>query len=276
VNPGAPAPLSINGGSSNGQTLGGVTVPFAFSISDPNGANDVSYAQFRLVDSAGGTYCYGDWGRPSALDLYDGTGPTTSFGVNQYDSFCIVSLVSITNSPTNPDVVTVVLNFTFSPADLVSYGGSYTVSEQVNYLASGAGPWQNVGSLVIEPPPTLSPAPTVTLTDTMQTSGYYFVGDNFVLTVTGPTTPLSLPVSVSIGGVYYGVQGMLTNGTLSFPGNWTAASIGSYAETWYVDGVQAGQPVVFSVGTHYRRNLRNGAWPSTLTYAPANTHAATR
>ena len=61
INAGATAPsLSINGGSGNGQTIAGVTVPFAFSISYAAGANNVRYAQFYLADSGGSGHCYGD------------------------------------------------------------------------------------------------------------------------------------------------------------------------------------------------------------------------
>jgi hypothetical protein len=242
--------LSINGGSGNGATLPGVTASLAFPISDPAGQNDVAWAQFYLAGSGGGGYCSGGWGRPSALDLYDGnTGVTNGFGSSQSDAFCTVSLASITNSPTDPNSVTVVLIFTINPA----YAGTYAVMEQVNYLSGIEGPWQNVGSLVVDSPPGLYPAPTVTLTDNTQSSGYYFVGDSFTLTVSGPTSPPNLPVSVTITGpsgvpVYYGVVGTIqSSGSLSLQSTWTTASVGVYAEAWYVDGVQAGSTLLFSV-----------------------------
>jgi hypothetical protein len=140
--------------------------------------------------------------------------------------------------------VTVVVNFTINPA----YTGSYAVMEQVNYLSGVQGPWQNAGSLVVEAPPSLNPAPTVTLTDMTQSSGSYFAGDSFTLTVTGPASPANLPVSESVNGVFYGAVGYINSGgTFTIPGSWAAADISSYAEIWYVDGVQAGPALLFSV-----------------------------
>ena len=151
--------LSINGGSSSYEVGPWTTVSLAFSLYDQaNGANDIGWAQFYLADSSGNGHCYGDWGRPNGLDLYDGnTGTTLGFGINQSDSFCTVSLASITNSSSDPTEVTVVLNFSFNPGP----GGAYTVLTQVNYDSWYAGPWEDVGTLIIEPATEPATSPTV-------------------------------------------------------------------------------------------------------------------
>jgi hypothetical protein len=162
--------LSINGGGSTAEVAPGANVSLAFNLYDQSGATDIGWAQFYLADSSGAAHCYGDWGRPSALDLYDGdTGATSGFGITQSDSFCTVSLASITNSPTDPTEVTVVLNFTFNPGT----DGTYSVLTQLNYGPGTAGPWQALGTLTIDParesetgtpvdqpPPDLEPIPT--------------------------------------------------------------------------------------------------------------------
>jgi hypothetical protein len=138
----SPPSLSINGGSGTGQTLATVTVPLAFAIYDTAGANDIGYAQFYLADSSGNAHCYGEWGRQNALFLYDGnTGITDGFGVDQSDSFCTVSLHSITNSVTDPTEATVILNFSFNPG----FAGTYSVMEQIDYVSGTGTSWQNVG-----------------------------------------------------------------------------------------------------------------------------------
>ncbi len=155
--------LSINGGSNSAEVAPSTNVSMAFNLYDPNGANDIGWAQFYLADSSGHTYCYGDWGRPSDLFLYDGnTGATHGFGINQSDSFCTVSLTSITNSPTDPTQVMVVLNFNFNPGT----DGAYTVLTQINYGSGYAGPWEALGTLTIDltrqpvtSPPVYQPPP---------------------------------------------------------------------------------------------------------------------
>jgi hypothetical protein len=153
-------PLSINGGSNGAEVAPSTNVSLAFNLYDQaNGANDIAWGQFYLEDSSGNAHCYGDWGRPDGLDLYDGgTGTTWGFGINQGDSFCNVSLTSITNSATDPTEATVVLNFNFNPGP----GGTYTVLTQINYgSGSGyAGPWEALGTVIVEPaqePVTSSP-----------------------------------------------------------------------------------------------------------------------
>jgi hypothetical protein len=162
--------LSINGGSNSAEVAPSTNVSMAFNLYDQGGANDIGWAQFYLADSSGNAYCYGDWGRPNGLDLYDGnTGATYGFGINQSDSFCTVSLASITNSPTDPTEVTVVLNFNFNPGP----GGTYSVLTQINYGSGYAGPWQALGTVTIDPaiapvtsspvyqpPPDVEPVPT--------------------------------------------------------------------------------------------------------------------
>ena len=140
--------LSINGGSNTAEVAPSTTVSMAFNLYDQAGANDISWAQFYLSDSSGGAHCYGDWGRPNGLDLYDGdTGATWGFGTTQTDSFCTVLLASITNSPTDATAVTVVLNLTFNPGT----DGTYSVLTQINYGSGSAGSWQALGTLTIDP-----------------------------------------------------------------------------------------------------------------------------
>ncbi len=150
--------LSINGGSNSAEVASSTAVSLAFNLYDQaNGANDVSWGQFYLADTSGNPYCYGDWGRPNGLDLYDGnTGTIWGFGISQSDPFCTVSLASITNSTSDPTEVTVVLNFNFNPGP----GGTYTVLTQINYGTGYAGPWEAPGTLIIDParePVTSSP-----------------------------------------------------------------------------------------------------------------------
>jgi hypothetical protein len=172
-----------------------------------------------------------------------GVGATNGFSISQGDTFCTASLVSITNSTTDPTEVTVVLNFTFNPG----FSGTYSVLTQVNYVDGFQSPWQNVGTLTIQSPPTLNPQPTVTLTDTTQGGGGYFVGDSFTLTVTGPP---NLPVSLTFNGIDNGVIANIgATGTYSVSGTWTSADTGNYTEVWYVDGVQANSALSFWVIT---------------------------
>ena len=147
--------LSINGGSNSAEVASSTSVSLAFNLYDQaNGANDIAWGQFYLADSSGNPYCYGDWGRPDGLDLYDGnTGTTHGFGINQSDNACTVSLASITNSPSDPTEVTVVLNLNFYPSAV----GVYTVLTQTNYGSAYAGPWQAVGTLLIDPGSTVTP-----------------------------------------------------------------------------------------------------------------------
>ncbi|SPF53875.1 exported hypothetical protein [Candidatus Sulfopaludibacter sp. SbA4] len=159
--------LSINGGSNSAEVAPSTTVSLAFNLYDQaNGANDIAYGQFYLADSSGNAYCYGDWGRPNGLDLYDGnTGTTWGFGMNQSDSFCTVSLASITNSSSDPTEVTVVLDFNFNPG----LGGTYTIQTQINYGAAYTGPWEALGTLIIDPA-------RVTISGHVTASGYPLAG----------------------------------------------------------------------------------------------------
>lgn len=144
--------LSINGGGSSAEVPPSTNVSMAFNLYDQaNGANDIGWAQFYLSDSSGNAFCYGDWGRDAAtggdLDLYDSGTGVTHLNQSQSDSFCTVSLVSITNSSGDPTELTVVLNFSFNPGP----GGTYNVMTQVNYGSGYAGPWEAVGTLTIDP-----------------------------------------------------------------------------------------------------------------------------
>jgi hypothetical protein len=130
-------------------------VSLAFNLYDQAyGANDIEWGQFYLADASGNAYCYGDWGRPNGLDLYDGgTGATWVFNQPQSDSFCTVSLASITNSASDPTEVTAVLNLNFYPANV----GTYTVLTQVNYGSGYAGPWEAAGTLIVDPGSAVAP-----------------------------------------------------------------------------------------------------------------------
>jgi hypothetical protein len=113
----------------------------------------------------------GDWGRPNGLFLYDGdTGATWGFGINQSDSFCTVSLTSITNSATDPTQVTIVLNFRFNPG----HGGTYSVLTQINYGSGYAGPWEALGTLMLDPG-------QVTISGHVTALGYPLVGATVAL-----------------------------------------------------------------------------------------------
>lgn len=234
--------------------IGGITGTFTFTYPD---ASNFGYAGFLLQNSAGTDYCYGDWGVSNGvdeMDLYDsGTGITQGLNVSQSDGFCTISLNSVTNVAPNTILATV--NITINPA----YTGTYEVMALIVSNSNVAGSWQNVGSLVVNSPTPVSPAPTVTLTDTTQSSGYYFAGDSFTLTVTGPPNQ---PVSVTANGVYDGqliLNGSLAvtnaSGVWSTSGSWSASNIGSYTQTWYVGGAPSAPagsgipgPLVFQVG----------------------------
>jgi hypothetical protein len=223
-----------------------VTVPFTFSYYDQNGQNDIAWAQFILMDAAGNGHCYGDWGRDASyggvLDLYDsGMGPTYGFGVNQNDSFCTVSLVSIANSNSDPTLVTVVLNFSFTAGN----NGTYLAETQVNYVSGYEGSWESVGTF------TLESTPTVQLTDLTQASGSYLAGDSFAVSVCGPANQ---QVSVATNGAG---PSAISSDTGSFStdslgnwvkhGTWSSGDINSYVETWYAGGVAATPVLSFSV-----------------------------
>jgi hypothetical protein len=261
--------LSINGGPSTAQVAPGVTVPFAFSYYDQNGANDIGWAQFLLEDRAGNLYCYGDWGRPNALDLYDGnTGVTYGFGVNQSDAFCTVSLGSITNPPTDPTLVTVVLNLTFA----AGYTGSYSVLTQVNYLSGYAGPWNGVGTVNVET------APTVQLSDLTQGTASQpgqalaaWAGDDFTVTVAGPPGQAVTVNQNGAGDSYVGTTD--SNGNWSTTSAWQATDVGSYSQVWKVGGATAlPNPLMFQVTALLSSVTTSGTPPpDTLPTPPPDT-----
>jgi hypothetical protein len=238
--------LNLNGGANSGQINAVVPLTFSFTDSDPaNGANNIAYAQFALVDSSGNYNCYGDWGPPSALDLYlptlRGTTTTGTPASPLNNSFCAVSLVSITD--TSASAVTAEVNFTFSPTS----AGTYTIMQQVNYLAGGTGPWESLGSLTVGPPS----GPAVWITDL--TSGNYYVGDSYSVTVTGQSNQ---QVTVSVDGraaaPAVNAQGSSTTnaqGVWTTTGTWAAADVGNYAETYYVAGLQTLPGLSFQVAS---------------------------
>jgi len=226
-------------------TLPTITVPFNYYFQDKTyGANDVNYAQFGLMDSNGNYQCYGGWGRPNALELYyPGAVATYGLPTTQAESFCTVTLESITNSTSDPTAVTVLLGFTFNPG----FAGTYTVMSQLNYLTGyGTPAFENIGTVTIQTPPPEYPAPTVTLVDNTQQSGIFVVGDYFTLTVAGQA---GLPVSVIVGGVDSGALGTTTGGAYTIgPRQFTTS--GNFTESWYVNGVAASpNPLSFSVLT---------------------------
>jgi hypothetical protein len=239
--------LTFNGttGPNYTSTAAAITVPFYYYHQDKAyGANDVSYAQFALADSGGTFHCYGDWGRTNALYLYDGnTGVTNGFGINQADSFCTISLVSITNSLTDPTAVTVVLNFVFNQG----FGETFTVMSQMDYASGYQTPsFENVGSLTVQQPS----GPTVELSVAGKTGVDYQVGDTFTVTVNAPNQPGAQIAVVQNGGPLTNIPGWVTNTQgvyTSPPTTWGIGNVGNYAQTYYVAGNMAVPGLSFQV-----------------------------
>jgi sugar lactone lactonase YvrE len=253
--------LSINGGPSSAVTLPGVVVPFTYSIYDIDyGADDVQWAQYYLSDGSGNVHCLGNWGRPNGLDLYDGnTGVTYGFGINQSDAFCTVSLVSITDSPTDPTEVTVVLNFTFN----ASVSGTFSVLNQVNYFSFGA-PVENVGTLQI------NPSGGVLLSDVTQGTTAQagsalaaWVGDSFTLAVSGPSGQ-SVTVAQN-GGSDVAVGSTDGRGNWSSSGTWQISDIGNYSQVWKVGGTPINpNPILFQVSQFPSSYTTSGSPPPVI------------
>ena len=243
--------LTFNGptGPNSTSSLSTVKIPFWFRhVDEQNGADDVHWAQFYLADSNGGVHCYGNWGRPNGLTLYSGSvGTTNGFGIYQADSMCSVSLESITNSKlvlsdTTDQVATVVLNFVVNPG----FTGTYSVMSQVNYLTSAEANFTNVGSVTINAPSTSVAPATIQLTNTTQSSGYYFSNDSYTVSVSGGS---NLPVSFNRNGINVGEVGYTdASGHFSYTGKWPATSPALIAnETWYTGGVEANPKLLYSV-----------------------------
>ena len=236
-------------GPNSTSSLPTVKIPFWFRhVDEQNGADDVHWAQFYLADSNGGVHCYGNWGRPNGLTLYNGSaGTTKGFGIYQADSMCSVSLESISNSKlvlsdTTDQVATVVLNFVVNPG----FTGTYSVMSQVNYLTSADANFTNVGTVTINAPSTSVAPATIQLTDTTQSSGYYFSNDSYTVSVAGGA---NLPVSFSRNGINSGEVGSTdASGHFSYTGKWPATSPALNAnETWYTGGVEANPKLLYSV-----------------------------
>ena len=148
---------SVGGGSNTYTTFATFTTAFTYTMHDQAGGEEgVAWAQFFLAGSGqpfpGGLHCEGNWGSNGGLNLYDGTPTTQPVGFNQplEDNFCTVSLVSI--NVINSTDLQVTVNFTFSAES----AGAYSVYNQT-YLTSGyVGTWENVGTLTLKQPFTLS------------------------------------------------------------------------------------------------------------------------
>ena len=91
------------------------------------------------------------------------------------------------------------------------------------------------------------PAPTLNLSVTGNQSGTtYHVGDSFTLTITG-TGYARQPVTVAENGADPFTMGTITGNTYTVSGTWTAASVGTYKQTWYVGGVPVTPALNFSI-----------------------------
>ena len=248
--------VSISGNYGTVEIPQNVTVPFIFTYHDDNGASEVWYAQFALVDSAGNYLCEGDWGQPNVLDLYNSTGETYDFGQNQTYASCTVSLVSLAPSSTDRTAMVVGLNFTFGSG----FAGTYSVATQVNYV-DGTPPtgWEDLGTVIIDPTPgvtltdsTTGATLTASATGTTLTSGGFFAGDSFTLMVNGLAYQ---PVINVLDGFNYGQVGTTNvsgQWTSPGPGHWSLFSVGPHTETLSVGDApltitfQVNQPVSFS------------------------------
>jgi hypothetical protein len=125
----------------------------------------------------------------------------------------------------------------------IAYGRDGLAGRQITFDSVLAG--QPVGSFVAR---ILVPRPAVTLAVTgPQNSTAYKAGDSFILTITAPGYA-GKPVSVAQNGptpVQLGLTDALGNWTAT--GVWGAKDVGSYTQTWYVDGIAATSTLTFSV-----------------------------
>ena len=246
----------VSGGPNSYSVLPTITVQFTFTLNDQTATAGqpppvTEYGNFFLANTNSNSfdnapvYCKGAYAEAD-LKLFDGTPTNEVFAYNQplADSGCTVSLVSVGPATGGTPGKVAVLNFTFTPA---VPSGQYNVFHEVVYSV-GADPWENVGTLTIQTPPQLNPAPTVTLTDTTQNSGNYVVADNYSFKVTAPASAAGLPVSKSVNGVFYGNVGNVgSDGTFTSSGTWNTADLGTNKYFWYVNGIQAGQ-ILIQVG----------------------------
>jgi phospholipase C len=91
------------------------------------------------------------------------------------------------------------------------------------------------------------PTPAVTLNVTgNQNATTYHVGDTFTLTIKAPGYARQA-VSVSENGGSPFTLGQVTGDTYTVGGTWTAANVGPYTQTWYVDGVAASPTLTFNI-----------------------------
>jgi RHS repeat-associated protein len=92
----------------------------------------------------------------------------------------------------------------------------------------------------------LGVSPSVSLTvNGPQSGATYFDTDGFTVKVTGaPSTPVY--VNQNNGGNFL-VGNTLTDGTLTVPGTWTSANVGTYTQVWSVGSTPATPTLNFSV-----------------------------
>jgi hypothetical protein len=79
-----------------------------------------------------------------------------------------------------------------------------------------------------------------------QSDATYHVGDSFALTIKAPGYARQA-VAVSENGGDPFTLGSVTGDTYTVSGAWTAANIGTYTQTWYVDGVAASPTLTFTI-----------------------------
>jgi phospholipase C len=91
------------------------------------------------------------------------------------------------------------------------------------------------------------PAPAVSIAVTGNQSGTtYHVGDSFTLTIKAPGFARQA-VAVSENGGDPFTLGTVSGDTYTVSGAWTAANIGTYTQTWYVNGVAASPTLTFNI-----------------------------
>ena len=119
-----------------------------------NGASSCSRASSAGDAIQGPLYCYGAWAEASGtaylnLDLNAPPGQQiTGYNNPLADTFCTVSLFSVTSLP-NGNGVQATVYFTFTPS---AEGATYNVFHEVIY-SQGEEPWENVGTLTVQTPP---------------------------------------------------------------------------------------------------------------------------
>jgi len=223
-----------------------VTMPFEYEIQPfggeqggSTGPATIGTTQFGLWDGTNNPYwCQGQW-FPSGdtLDLLDGnTGSTSGLNQPQVDSFCTVSLVSL-SSATNPtngsDVATVTatLNFTFN----ASQPGTYTVMNKVTDTSGIYGPWQDVGTITVQ---AISPA-AITLSPTTLAATIP-PGNSATIPVTVSTTLVNVEApALNVTGFPSGIS-FTSSGVYVYPGNPATSTVTAQVSAWVAPGVYNG------------------------------------